>query len=54
VKKHAKALRGKYLAKMEQLFNERQVLNLEAVKVLLPQEVGAGRFMAHVITCSNM
>jgi hypothetical protein len=38
---HALQLRERYMVKLQELFHERQALNLEAVKVLLPQEVGA-------------
>ena len=41
VREHALQLRERYMSKLEQLFHTRQLLNLEAVKVLLPQEVGA-------------
>ena len=41
VREDALQLREKYMNKLEELFHTRQCLNLEAVKVLLPQEVGA-------------
>lgn len=40
MREHALQLRERYMGKLEQIFHTRQLLNLEAVKVLLPQEVG--------------
>eukprot|EP00892_Ulva_mutabilis_P002511 jgi/Ulvmu1/12260/UM086_0053.1 len=37
---HALQLRSKYMARLDELFHERQSLNLQAIKVLLPQEMG--------------
>jgi len=39
--RQALALREQYLRRLEELYVERQALNLQAVKVLLPEDVGA-------------
>ena len=43
VKEKALELRSKYMKTLEELFQERQQLNIKAVKVLLPPEVGVFR-----------
>ena len=51
VQQQMRQLRSKYMAHLDELFHERQGLNLQAIKVLLPPDLGtlppAGRW-----TCS--
>lgn len=53
-KRTARALRAQYLKRVEGIYSERHELNLEAVKVLLPADVGAPLLHAVMGRCSPL